>query len=171
MKQILKVLLAIVIICGVGYGVYMVVPEYPHNFIKSFVQPKIDVQAKLRIDQVKNLDVNIKGLEGVTYQAALEKNTGMSCWVYEKNETTGEEMVVYRGNGASVNMKDMNDYGGKLYTSASIKFEFHIDGSKVEIIPYIDGTQMNIKDGNHVEQNKEVLKMIVTQLSTGIQEE
>lgn len=171
MKQLLKVLLAIVIICGVGYGVYMVVPEYPHNFIKSFVQPKIDVQAKLRIDQVKNLDVNIKGLEGITYQAALEKNTGMSCWVYEKNETTGEEMVVYRGNGASINMKDYNDYNGKLYTSSTIKFEFHIDGTKVEVIPYIDGTEMNIKDGKHVEQNKEVLKMIVTQLSSGIQEE
>lgn len=171
MKQILKVLLVIVIICGVGYGIYMVVPEYPHNFIKSFVQPVVDVEAKLRIEQVKNLDVNIKGLEGVTYQQALEKNTGMSCWVYEKDEAAGTEMVVYRGNGASVNMKDVKDYGEKLYTSASVKFEFHIDGTKVEVIPFIDGTEMNIKDGKHVEQNKEVLKNIVTQLSSGIQEE
>ena len=171
MKQLLKVLLVIVIICGVGYGVYMVVPEYPHNFIKSFVQPVVDVEAKLRIQQVKNLDVNIKGLEGVTYQAALEKNTGMSCWVYEKNESTGEEMVVYRGNGASVNMKDLKDYSGKLYTSAVVNFDFHIDGTKVEVIPFIDGYEMNIKDGKHVEQNKDVLKMIVSQLSSGIQEE
>ncbi len=171
MKQVLKVIITILIICGVGYGVYMIVPEYPHNFIKSFVQPVMDVQAKLRIDQVKKLDVNIKGLEGVTYQDALEKNTGMSCWVYEKDETTGKEMVVYRGNGASVNMKEYNDYNGKLYTSAIIKFEFHIDGTKVEIIPFIDGTEMNLKDGKHVEQNKEVLKMIVSQLYGGIQEE
>lgn len=171
MKQFLKALLGIAIVCGIGYGIYMIVPEYPHNFIKSFVQPVVDVEAKLRIEQVKNLDVNIKGLEGVTYQAALEKNTGMSCWVYEKNEATGKEMVVYRGNGASVNMKDIADYGEKLYTSASVKFEFHIDGTKVEIIPFIDGQEMNIKDGKHVEKNKEVLKMIVTQLSQGIQEE
>ena len=171
MKQFLKALLGIAIICGIGYGVYMIVPEYPHNLIKSVVQPIVDVEAKLRIEQVKNLDVNIKGLEGVTYQAALEKNTGMSCWVYEKDETSGNEMVVYRGNGASVNMKDVTDYGEKLYTSASVKFEFHIDGTKVEVIPFIDGQEMNIKDGKHVEQNKEVLKMIVTQLSQGIQEE
>ncbi len=171
MKQFLKALLGIAIICGIGYGVYMIVPEYPHNIIKSVVQPIVDVEAKLRIEQVKNLGVNIKGLEGVTYQAALEKNTGMSCWVYEKDETSGKEMVVYRGNGASINMKDVTDYGEKLYTSASVKFEFHIDGTKVEVIPFIDGQEMNIKDGKHVEQNKEVLKMIVTQLSQGIQEE
>jgi hypothetical protein len=171
MKQFLKVLAGIAILCGVLYGVYMVVPEYPHDMIKSFVQPVFDVEAKLRIGQVKNLDVNIKGLEGITYQRALEKNTGMNCWVYNKDEAAGTEEVVFRGNGASINMKDVKDYGGKLYTSGEVKFEFHIDGTKVEIIPFIDGQEMNIKDGKHVEQNKEVLKMIVTQLATGIQDE
>ena len=60
MKQFLKALLGIAIICGIGYGVYMIVPEYPHNIIKSVVQPIVDVEAKLRIEQVKNLGVNIK---------------------------------------------------------------------------------------------------------------
>lgn len=171
MKQFFKVVIGIVILVAVGYGIYMIVPDYPHDFIKSFVQPIIDSQAKTRISQVQNLDVGIKGMEGITYKVALEKNTGMSCWVYNKDETTGAESVVYRGRGASVNMKNYGDYKGKLYTSGYIKFEFNISGNNVEIIPYIDDTKMNIKDGAHVEQNKEVLKMIVSQLYGGMQEE
>lgn len=171
MKQFLKVVIWIVILGAVGYGIYMIVPEYPHDFIKSFVQPIINSQAKTRITQIQNLTIGVKELDGITYKVALEKNTGMSCWVYNKDEATGQESVVYRGNGASVNMKNYSDYNGKLYTSSEVKFEFIISGNNVEIIPYIDGEKMNIKDGAHVEQNKEVLKMIVSQLYSGVQEE
>ena len=171
MKKILRSLVAFGIFCGILYVIYLFLPEYPHNMIKSFIQPAINMQAKIRIGQVKKMDVNIKGLEDVTYLTALEKNTGMSCWVYEQDESTGEEIVIYMGRGAGVNMKEAKDYGGKLYTSATIKFEFHIKGSKVEVIPYIDGKSMNIKDGKHVEKNKEVLKSIVSQLYGGIQDE
>ena len=171
MKQVLKVIVSIVILVAVVYGIYMIVPDYPHDFIKSFVQPVVDVEAKTRISQVQNMPVGIKGLDGVTYKVALEKNTGTSCWVYDKDETTGQEIVVYRGRGASVNMKDYMDYNGKLYTSAYLKFEFIITGNTVEIIPYIDDTKMNIKDGAHVEKNKEVLQLIVSQLYGGLQNE
>ncbi|MGN0154505.1 MAG: hypothetical protein ACI4A3_08625 [Lachnospiraceae bacterium] len=169
MKKFLKVVLWIIIIGGVCTGIYMVLPEYPQNFIKSFVQPIVDSEAKMRIDQVKKLEAD--GLKGVTYQTALEKNTGMSCWVYEKDETTGVEYVIYYGNGASVNMKDYADYNGKLYTSCSVKFEFKITGNSVEIYPYLDGTKMNIEDGAHVDKNKEVRQIIVQQLYGGVQEE
>lgn len=169
MKKFLKVVLWIIIIGGVCTGIYMVLPEYPQDFIKSFVQPIVNSTAKMRIEQVKNLPAD--GLEGVTYQTALEKNTGMSCWAYEKDETTGIEYVRYRGNGGSVNMKDYADYNGKLYTSCSVMFEFKITGNSVEIYPYLDGTKMNIEDGKHVEQNKQVRQIIVQQLYGGVQEE
>ncbi len=171
MKQLLKVIVAIVILIAVGYGVYLILPDYPHDFVKSVVQPIVDVEAKTRITQVQNMSVGIKELDGVTYKTALEKNNGSNCWVYDKDETTGQETVVYRGNGAPVNMKDYSDYNGKLYTSASVKFEFIITGNSVEIIPYLNDTKMNIKDGAHVEQNKEVLQMIVSQLYGGMEEE
>lgn len=169
MKQFLKVVIWIVIIGGICTGVYFILPEYPHNFVKSFVQPVIDSGAKARITQVQNLAVD--GIDGATYKMVLEKNTGMSCWVYDKDEATGVETVTYRGNGASVNMKDYTDYQGKLYTSCSVKFEFVITGNNVDIYPYLDGTKMNITDGAHVEQNKKVRADILTQLYGGIQEE
>lgn len=169
MKKFLKTVLWIVIIGGVLFGVYSVLPEYPQMFIKSFVQPVVNSQAKTRITQVQNLLAD--GVDGATYKTVLEKNTGMSCWTYDKDETTGVEYVTYMGNGASVNMKDYHDYNGKLYTSCSVKFEFKITGSSVEIYPYLDGTKMNIEDGKHVEQNKQVREIIVQQLYGGVQEE
>ena len=171
MKQFLKVVVGIIILGGIGFGVYMIVPEYPHDFIKSFVQPVVDAQAKTRIDQVKNLTVGINGMDGVTYKMALEKNTGMNCWVYEKDETTGLETVTFRGNGASINIKDYAEYQGKLYTSCSVKMKFAITGNSVKVYPYIDGVLMYIDDGSHKEKNKEVLHMIISQMYGGVQEE
>ena len=127
-------------------------------------------EAKTRIQQVQNLAV--EGVDGQTYKTVLEKNTGMSCWVYEtREEEPGVEYVIYMGNGASVNMKDYTDYKGKLYTSCEVKFEFKITGNSVEIYPYLDGVKMNIEDGQHVEQNKAVRKIILQQLYGGVQSE
>ena len=49
MKNFLKTLLWIVIIGAVLFGIYYVLPEYPQNFIKSFVQPIVNSEAKTRI--------------------------------------------------------------------------------------------------------------------------
>lgn len=176
MKTFGKVIIWIVIIAAAGFAIYKFVPEYPHNMMKSLVQPVIDVEAKTRIDQIKNLSVGVKGLDGVTYEMALSKNTGMNCWVYEKevNEATGQivsEVVTFMGNGASVNMKDYNDYQGKLYTSCQVKFEFSITGNNVVITPYIDGQKMRLGTEKPTERDKEVLKMIVSQMYGGVQEE
>ncbi len=51
MKNFLKTLLWIVIIGAVLFGIYYVLPEYPQNFIKSFVQPIVNSEAKTRIQQ------------------------------------------------------------------------------------------------------------------------
>lgn len=173
MKQFFKVVMWIVILGAVGFGIYTVLPEYPHNFVKSFVQPIVDAQAKLRIEQVQKIVVSdIDGVEGLTYKDVLEKNTGMSCWVYEVRETEpGVEYVIYRGNGASINLKDFPDYKGMLSTSASVKYEFKISGNNVDIYPYIDGTLMHIEDGKHVDANKIIKKNIINQLYSGMQTE
>ena len=139
--------------------------------IKSFVQPIVNTQAKVRIQQVQNIPVGIKELDGLNYKTAIEKNTGVRCWVYDTDEVTGNEIVRYYGKGAAVNVKDFTDYNGKLYTGAVLKMEFIISGNKVEVIPYLDGVRMNIDDGAHEEKNKEVLNSIVSQLYNGLRED
>ena len=72
MKKFLKTVLWIAIIVGVLFGIYYVLPEYPQNFVKSFVQPIVNSQAKMRIQQVQNLaadgvDVEIE-TNGVYYE-------------------------------------------------------------------------------------------------------
>ncbi|MBE5923029.1 MAG: hypothetical protein E7271_01000 [Lachnospiraceae bacterium] len=178
MKQFLKVLLGIAILCGVAFLIYSFVPEYPHNFMKSFIQPVIDTEAKLRIQQVKNIPA--PDIEGVNYEQALAKNSGMNCWVYEKEYAEGADKkvdkpistkVVFRGNGASINIKDFTEYGGKLYTSAYVKIEFIINGTDVTIIPYIDNQKMYIDDKKHKDANKAIRDSIIQQMYGGLQEE
>ena len=165
MKQFLKVLIWVVILGGACFGIYKVLPEYPQNFVKSFVQPIVNNQAKIRIEQIQNL--TNKDVNDMTYKAILEANTGMSAWVYEVLDD-GTEYVRYYGNGAAMNLKDWTDYNGKLATSCSVKIEFKIVGNNVDIYPYIDGELMYISDGAHVEDNKEIKKSIFQQLSRGV---
>ena len=115
-----------------------------------------------------SVDTAVDGIDGATYGEVLEKSTGMTCWTYEKDETTYQEKVTFRGSGASINLKDNEEYKGKLYTSCSVKFEFDITGKNVDILPYIDDQLMYIKDGQHVEKNKEIRKLILSQLYSGM---
>ena len=152
MKQLGKVLILIVILGAVVFGIYMVLPEYPQNFMKSFVQPVVNSQAKARINAVKNLknkDVD------ATYQEILEHYTNTSCWVYEQG--TGFETVTFYGKGASINIKEVKDHEDHLYTSTAVKFEFIITGNNVKINAYIEN---NLQD--------EVIRdLMIRQLATG----
>ncbi|MCM1178940.1 MAG: hypothetical protein NC347_01695 [Clostridium sp.] len=152
MKQFTKVLIWIVILGAVLFGVYQILPAYPQSFIKSFVQPVVNAQAKTRIEQVKaltNKDVN------ANYQTILEHYTNTSCWVYEQNGAT--ETVTFYGKGASINIKDVKDHEDHLYPSTAVKFEFVITGNNVEIKAYIED---NLQD--------EVIRdLMITQLYAG----
>ncbi len=170
MKQLGKVLIWIIILGAILFGVYAFVPEYPHNFMKSFVQPVVDARAKELITSVQNLtnsDVN-----NATYKEILEKHTSMRYWVYETRETEpGVEYVIFGGKGASINLKDYTDYDGLLSTSAFVKFEFKITGNNVDIYPYIDGKPMHINDARHAETNKKIRLDILSQLYGGFRED
>lgn len=135
MKQFLKVVIGVVILVAICFGVYTVLPEYPHNMVKSFVQPVIDKQAKTRLTAVKNL-VN-KDLEA-TYQKILESHTTTYFWIYDADEATGTETVTFYAKGAHINIKDVPDHEDHLYTSCGVKFEFKISGTTVDITAYIE---------------------------------
>ncbi len=169
MNKVLKVLIALLVLAGIGYGVYTILPEYPHNFVKGLVQPMTDVRAKDLIHGIQNLQN--KDLGGVAYKDILEKNTGSCCWVYELRETDpAAEYVVFYGRGASINLKDYAEYSGLLNTSAMVKVEFRVAGKNVEIIPYVDGVKMLIDDKKHGEENKAIRKEIFYQLYNGMKE-
>lgn len=170
MKGFVKVLVWIIILAAVAFGVYMVLPEFPKAAVTSVVQPIIDSNAKMRVDQVKAL--TNRDLDNVTYQAILEAQTKNPSWIYEtKEEEPGIEYVTFYGRGVSINLKDWEDYHGMLSTSANVKVQFKITGGNVEIYPYIDGVLMNIQDGKHVEQNDKIKLDIFKQLYAGMQTE
>jgi hypothetical protein len=170
MKNFLKVVIWIVVLGAICFGVYMILPEYPQNFVKSVVQPMVNSQAKTKIGQVKAL--TNKDLDNATYETILEGKTNSPCWVYEtREEEPGIEYVIFYGKGVTINLKDWTDYNGKLSTSATVKIEFKISGNNVEIYPYIDGVKMNITDGKHVDDNNKIKAEIFKQLYEGMQAE
>lgn len=175
MKKFLKVVIWIAIIVGVCFGIYTVLPEYPKSMVQSFVQPIVNSQAKLMVGKIQNLKVSdIDELKDLTYKTVLEKNTGMSCWVYAMDEANPSiETVTYRGNGASLNLKDYGDYNGKLVTSAYVKVIFKItNGKNVTIEMYVDNQPMFINDnGQHDEMNKTLKKDLLSQMYNGMRAE
>ena len=135
MKTLGKVLIRVLILGGVVFGVYSILPEYPHNMMKSLVQPLVNTEAKVRIDQVKQL-TNKK--LNASYADILEPNSKSAFWVYESDEVTGKEMVLFYGTGITLNIKDLPGEEDKLYTSCSVKFIFEITGNSVQITGEID---------------------------------
>ena len=166
MKGFLKVVVWILVLAAVAVGVYLVLPEYPQSFVKSIYQPMTDAAAKSKIESVQKL-IN-KDLDNASYKTILEAKTKNPCWVYEKDEVTGTEYVRFYGRGLNMNLKDWTEYNGMLSTSASIKMEFEIVGSKVEIHPYVDGVLMEINDGKHTEENKKIRLDILSQMYAGM---
>lgn len=166
MKKFLKTLIGIVIIIAILFGVYTVLPEHSHNIVKSFIQPVFEPRAKqliTEVQQIKNKDIN-----DMTYKDILEKNNGMTCWVYEKAEGDPVEHVIFYGKGASINLKDYPDYDGLLTTSCQVKVDFQVYGTSVDIIPYIDGKKMYKDDVKYKDENEKIRKDIMTQFANGL---
>ena len=171
MKKILKKIGTVLVIIAVLVGIYFILPEYPHNYIKGVVQSVTDVEAKAMINKIKNL--HCKEIDNHTYEEILTKNTSSGCWSYlsAENSSDGYARVYFYGSGASVNLKDWPDYGGMLYTSAIVKVEFKIVNENVEIYPYIDDLKKPkyIDDkGEHFQQNGDIKKDIFNQLYNGV---
>ncbi|MDO5155626.1 MAG: hypothetical protein Q4D51_06645 [Eubacteriales bacterium] len=139
MKKFVKALVWILILGGLFFGVYTILPEYPHNLVKSVFQPMFDEMAKTRIDQVKNM--KNKDLEAIYGQILENNNTRTQAWVYDKDENS--EKVTFYGRGAYINIKDVPDHNDYLYTSTSVKFDFIITGKNVKIKAYIEGKEQD----------------------------
>lgn len=170
MKGFIKVVVWIIVLAAICVGVYYVLPEYPQAFVKSIFQPMTDEVAKTRIELVQNSICN--DLDGKpSYKTILESETKNPCWIYAVDETTGNELITFYGTGVSLNLKDYEEFGGMLYTSASVKIVFEIPkqgGQSVDVHPYIDDVLMEIDDGKHRDQNKAILLDLFDQLYGGM---
>lgn len=168
MKGFFKAVVWIVIVVAALVGVYFVLPEYPQDFVKSVVQPIVDAESQVRVQQVQSLLV--KELDNASYKTILEAKSKNPCWAYEKNEETGVETVTFHGRGLTINLKDWTEYSGLLSTNATVKVEFVITGGKqVDIHTYVDDTLMEIIDtkDSHQEENKKIRLEILKQVYLG----
>lgn len=168
MKGFIKAVVWIVIVVAALVGVYFVLPEYPQDFVKSVVQPIVDAESQVRVQQVQSLLV--KELDNASYKTILEAKSKNPCWAYEKNEETGVETVTFHGRGLTINLKDWTEYSGLLSTNATVKVEFVITGGKqVDIHTYVDDTLMEIIDAkdSHQEENKKIRLEILKQVYLG----
>ncbi|MBO5088278.1 MAG: hypothetical protein J6C01_06350 [Lachnospiraceae bacterium] len=168
MKGFFKAVVWIVIVVAALVGVYFVLPEYPQDFVKSVVQPIVDAESQVRVQQVQSLLV--KELDNASYKTILEAKSKNPCWAYEKNEETGVETVTFHGRGLTINLKDWTEYSGLLSTNATVKVEFVITGGKqVDIHTYVDDTLMEIVDAkdSHQEENKKIRLEILKQVYLG----
>ncbi len=166
MKKFLKILIGLVIFGAILFGVYKLLPEHPQSIVKSIVQPVFDSRAKTLIQEVQG--IKNKDLNDMTYKEILEKNNGMTAWVYEKEEGNTVEHVIFYGKGAGVNLKDYPDYNGLMSTSAQVKIDFQVSGTSVDIIPYIDGKIMYKSDAKYKDENEKLRKDLMSQLANGI---
>lgn len=168
MKGFIKAVVWIVIVVAALVGVYFVLPEYPQDFVKSVIQPIVDAESQVRVQQVQSLLV--KELDNASYKTILEAKSKNPCWAYEKNEETGVETVTFHGRGLTINLKDWTEYSGLLSTNATVKVEFVITGGKqVDIHTYVDDTLMEIIDAkdSHQEENKKIRLEILKQVYLG----
>lgn len=154
MKNLGKYLIWLLVLVGVGFAIYTVLPEYPQSVIKSVFQPTFNAVAEERINQVKML--KNKDLDA-TYGEILDRtSTRSQAWVYEGDDT--QERVTFYGSGAYINIKDVEGHDDYLYTSTTVKIEFIIQGGKlIKVKGYIKG-----------EPQQDVIRdLILRQLFTG----
>lgn len=175
MKDFLKKVVWVVVFVAILFVAYQYMPEYPHNYIKSVFQPKIDEMAASRINQVKAL--TNKDVDNKSYDDIFKAHTNTGCWVYEAvtDSKDGAEHVYYYGKDAAVNLKDYPDYGGQMYTAAAIKVDFKITSGNVDIFIYIDDFSEDavlwINDGKHVKENSKIKADFFKQLYSGMRSE
>jgi hypothetical protein len=132
MKTFLKILLALVIVAGIGFGIYFVLPETSQMFVKGNIQYRTDDNAKEKIDKIKANEIKYtetadngttKTVEtGVKYGDALEKAAKTSAWYYEE-AANGSQTITFYGSKVSL---DLSKYGvDGVYVDKTLKVVFY----------------------------------------------
>lgn len=117
MKTFVKVLVAILIVIGLCFGVYAVLPQTSKMFVKGNIQYRTDDTAKAQVDKIKK--TKIPGFDK-TFGDGLENLCKSSAWYYEE-EASGDWKVTYYGSKATM---DLTTAGmDQMYTDQPMKSE------------------------------------------------
>lgn len=129
MKTFVKVLVAILIVIGLCFGVYAVLPQTSKMFVKGNIQYRTDDTAKAQVDKIKK--TKIPGFDK-TFGDGLENLCKSSAWYYEE-EASGDWKVTYYGSKATM---DLTTAGmDQMYTDQPMKVEFTVrNNSQVDIV-------------------------------------
>ena len=100
MKTFVKVLVAILIVIGLCFGVYAVLPQTSKMFVKGNIQYRTDDTAKAQVDKIKK--TKIPGFDK-TFGDGLENLCKSSAWYYEE-EASGDWKVTYYGSKATMDL-------------------------------------------------------------------
>ena len=144
MKKLGTVLIVIVILVGILFGVYAIMPEFSKNIVRSMYQKQFDSEAIAKIKMTQSLEnPNLKK----DYKTILEAHTGTKGWVYDKAEDGQPEKVTFYGNKVSLVMKEIPDHGSMLFDNAAIKVEFITDAEgKVTVNMYLGDFKTPVDD-------------------------
>lgn len=144
MKKLGTILIVIVILVGILFGVYAVLPEYSKNIVRSMYQKQFDSEAIAKIKMTQALEnPNLKK----DYKTILEAHTGTKGWVYDKAKDGSPEKVTFYGNKVSLVMKEIPDHDSMLYDNTTIKVEFITDAEgKVTVNMYLGDFKNPVED-------------------------
>ena len=144
MKKLGTVLIVIVVLAGILFGVYAMMPEFSKNIVRSMYQKQFDSEALAKIKMVQSLEnPNLKK----DYKTILEAHTGTKGWVYDKAKDDQPEKVTFYGNKVSLIMKEIPDHDSMLFDNAAIKVEFITDAEgKVTVNMYLGDFKTPVED-------------------------
>jgi uncharacterized protein YxeA len=134
MKTVLKILLAVIIVAGICFGIYCMLPETSKMYVKGNIQYRTDDTAKAQIDKIKGTKIPNSD---VTFGTGLEKLCKSTAWYYE--ETSSENWrVTFYGTKATM---DLTTAGmDNVYTDKPMQVSFSVrNNSAVDITITIGG--------------------------------
>ena len=109
-------LVAILIVIGLCFGVYAVLPQTSKMFVKGNIQYRTDDTAKAQVDKIKK--TKIPGFDK-TFGDGLENLCKSSAWYYEE-EASGDWKVTYYGSKATMDLTTAGMDHSAAVTSACI---------------------------------------------------
>ena len=138
-NKIGRIILGIVIICGLAVGIYYILPGQYKNPLTAKIQESMDgANYNALIGTIKA--TTIPKNKGITYDAAMTKATQDAAWTYKKiavdDAGNGSYDVYCDGYKYTMTFEaDDNDDSMITKTNAHIRLVFHVkkDGSTITV--------------------------------------
>lgn len=129
-NKIFRVVIGILVIAGVIYGIYFILPGQYKGPIRQAIQEMIDSDAKKLADEYRNAKVPKN--DGVTFEKMMLSASASPSWYVktiseQADKVTGEYEVSVDGYKVTLEMPHENGQTNKqVYTNAHVKIVFNV---------------------------------------------